>query len=205
MAGFEGLIKAIEDFKPELGNKLSTYATWWIRQRVLKELNENSTTIRFPSYVRRIRRKVKRIEREKGEELTIAQIQEEFDISAKIANRVKTMKATRSLDAKLDGSETGSLKDILRNPNAKEPSQNSLEEKKSEKLRETMNSNLSDRERRILKLYYGLEDQKPRTLKEVGKVFAVCQERIRQLRDEALDKLRQDGELVAINSETSDR
>jgi RNA polymerase primary sigma factor len=205
MAGFEGLLKAIEGFKPELGNKLSTYSTWWIRQRILKELDENSTTIRFPGYIRNLRRKVRQSEEEGGEEYTNSQIQEEFDVTEKVASRVKLMATMKSLDEEVAESGSVSLKDLVENPRAEEPPEASIKERKSDRLEETLDTALSDRERRIIKLYYGLEDYKPRTLKEVGKVFSVSQERIRQLREQALDKLNREGDLVAVNNKAVDR
>lgn len=198
MAGFEGLLKGIDRFDPELGNKLSTYATWWIKQAILRELDRHSTTIRLPGYVRGLRRQVIRMEEERGKKLTASDIREEFGVTEEVARAARKTRATASLDASLSRAEPGSLKKLVENSKAEEPATESVKERKSEALREAMKDRLSDRERRVIKLYYGFEDYKPRTLEEVGEVFKLSRERIRQLRDRALDKLRQAGDLESL-------
>lgn len=199
MAGFEGLVKGIDKFNPELGYKLSTYVTWWIKQKVFRELDYNSTTIRFPGHVRNLYRKVHKLERERGDELTISEIRDQFDVSAEIAQRAKAATTTKSLDADLSSFNQGNLKQIVGNQKAEVPSE-LTKELKAEKLEEAMYECLSDRERRVIKLYYGHEDYKERTLQEVGEVFGVSRERIRQLRDRALKKLERVSELRAVRS-----
>lgn len=199
MAGFEGLVKGVDRFNPELGYKLSTYTTWWIKQKVLRELDDNSTTIRFPGYLRNLRRQVHKLERERGDELTISEIRDQFEVSEQVAHQAKTTTTTRSLDAELSNFDHGNLKQIVENEKAEIPSR-STQELKAEKLEETMNERFSDRERRVVKLYYGLEDYKQRTLQEVGEVFGVSRERIRQLRDRGLEKLKKASKLRDVRN-----
>lgn len=190
MVGFEGLMKAIKRFDPQLDNKLSTYATYWIHQAILEELNKHSTTIRVPSYVRSLKRKVNRLEEEREEKLSSSDIREEFEVSKKVARSIKQMGPTSSLDSPLSEPEDGTLKKLIKNRKAEDPSKSASQKARSEKLMALLEERLSDRERRILKLYYGVEDNQPRTLDEVGEVFDLSKERVRQLRDGALEKLK---------------
>jgi len=127
--------------------------------------------------------------------LTIAEITEQFEVTEQAAKRAKSRTTTRSLDADISQDNRGNLKQMVKNRKAVSPSKSLLEEDKAEKLEEAMSGFLSDRERRIIKLYYGIEDHKQRTLQEVGDVFDLSRERIRQLRDRALKKLSQVNDL----------
>ncbi|MFB6214993.1 MAG: sigma-70 family RNA polymerase sigma factor, partial [Candidatus Bipolaricaulia bacterium] len=118
MAGFEGLLKGIDKFDPVLGNKLSTYVTWWIRQAVLRELDQQSTTIRIPGYVRSLNRKVNRLEEKREVQLSPADIQEEFGVSKEVAQAVKRAGPTASLDSSFSRSNEGSLKEVVENRKA---------------------------------------------------------------------------------------
>lgn len=201
MAGFVGLLEGIDRYDPEKNAKLSTYATWWIRKNVLEELEDNSATIRYPWYVRKVRRKLKRAKRETGEELTVSEIQERFDVTEERAKLVKAGMTTRSLDADLSKGTDRSLKQVIENRKAELPSETALEELKSEELQENLKEELTDRERRIIKLYYGLEDYYPRTLEKVGEVFGLSLERIRQLKENALEKLKNAQGLTSIKQQ----
>ena len=201
MAGFVGLLEGIDRYDPEKNAKLSTYATWWIRKNVLEELEDSSATIRYPWYVRKVRRKLKRAKRETGEELTVSEIQERFDVTEERAKLVKAGMTTRSLDADLSEGTDRSLKQVIENRKAELPSETALEELKSEELQENLKEELTDRERRIIKLYYGLEDYYPRTLEKVGEVFGLSLERIRQLKENALEKLKNAQGLTSIKQQ----
>ena len=189
MAGFEGLIEGIDKFDPDRGNRLSTYVTWWIRQKITRELNENGSTIKCPRYVSKLKRKLDKLKKETGEELTLSEVQEKFEVSKEVAKKAKQGTHTSSLDAEISGVENGYLKELIENKKAEPPSDVSLKELQGEKLREAMDKHLADRERRIVKLYYGLEDHNSRTLQEVGNVFDLSRERVRQLKERALEKL----------------
>lgn len=203
MAGFEGLLKGIDKFDPGLGNKLSTYATWWIRKAVFRELDQHSTTIRVPGYVRTLKRQVNRLEEKWEEELSLADIRKEFGVSQEVARTVKQVGPTASLDSSFSRSSEGSLKEMVENRKAEDPSQAAPQRRASERLFAVMEEKLSDRERRVIKLYYGVEDYKPRTLPEVGEVFDLSRERIRQLRDRALEKLARDQKLAGLRGGSS--
>ena len=190
MVGFEGLMKAIKRFDPQLGNKLSTYATYWIHQAILGELNKHSTTIRVPSYVRSLKRKVNRVEEDREEKLSLSEIREEFGVSEKVARSIKQLGPTSSLDSPLSEKENGTLKKVVKNRNAEDPSESASQEARSERLLAAMEKRLSDREERVLKLYYGVDDNQSRTLDEVGEVFDLSKERVRQLRNKSLEKLK---------------
>jgi len=201
MAGFEGLLEGINRFDPQLGNKLSTYVTWWIRQRILRELDKHSTTIRVPGYLRRLRRRINRLEEKREEGLTPAGIREEFGVSEEVAHKVKQVSSTASLDSRLSPTNRGNLKELIGNRKAKDPAKAVFPEESYQKLLAVMEEKLTDRERRVLKLYYGVEDYQPRTLAEVGEIFGLSRERIRQLRERALEKLREDKELAELRGE----
>lgn len=196
MAGFVGLLRGIDKFDPETGNKLSTYVTWWIKQAVYQELNEQSTTIRVPGYVRKVQRQVNRMEKSQEEELTHEEISNKFGISEEVARKVKQTSPAVSLDSPFSDSEDTSLVDLMEDRKAKKPQE--LAQPKDQLMEEALEEKLSDRERRIVKLYYGIEDYKPRTLEEVSEVFDLSRERIRQLRDRALEKLAADEELAKV-------
>ncbi len=200
MVGFEGLVKGIKRFDPQLENKLSTYVTYWIHQAIMKELNKNSRTIRVPSYVRSLKRKVDQLEENLEEELSPSDISEEFGVGKKVARSVKQLGPTTSLDSPVSESGNETLKKMIKNRKAKNPSKSVSQKDRSEKLLSALEKRLSDRERRIIKLYYGVEDNKSRTLDEVAKVFDLCKERIRQLRDRALEKLEADRKLAGLTS-----
>lgn len=203
MAGFEGLVKGIDKFDPGLDNKLSTYATWWIRKAVFRELDQHSTTIRIPGYVRALKRQVRRLEKKREEELSPAGIRKEFGVSKEVARTVKRVGPTASLDSSFSKSSEDNLKKMVVDRKAEDPSRAVPQRRASERLHAAMEEKLSDRERRVIKLYYGVEDYKPRTLPEVGEVFNLSRERIRQLRDRALEKLASDRKLAGLRGDSS--
>jgi RNA polymerase primary sigma factor len=189
-----GLIKAVERFDPAKGGKLSTYAAWWIKQSIKRALANQSKTIRLPVHlvdkIAKVRRLASTLSEELGREPTDEELAAEVGISASKLGQLRLVSLRpASLDAPLaeeDGKQLGETVSDLEAPNPHEQLSGSdlLQE-----LGELMEK-LDARERRILAARFGLEGETPRTLEEVGRRFGVTRERIRQLQNGALGKLR---------------
>jgi len=192
-----GLMKAIDKFDWRKGYKFSTYATWWIRQSILKALNNESRTVRVPSHVTSLNRKIDSFindyKEEHGEKPSTDQIAEELDVDkSKVRKARRAKKESVSLDKPLreDEGESEALGDVLADENTPQPEKEAFGDMLEDRLKGLLNKALSDREKQILKLRYGLEDYQPLTLEEVGDVFDISRERVRQLQDRAIDKLK---------------
>jgi len=192
-----GLMKAIDKFDWRKGYKFSTYATWWIRQSILKALNNESRTVRVPSHVTSLNRKIDKyvnsFKEEYGEEPDTEQIAEELDVGEdKIRKARRAKRESVCLDKPLREDEGGSeaLGDVLADENSTQPEKEAFGDMLEDRLKGLLNKALSDREKQIVKLRYGLEDYQPLTLEEVGDVFDISRERVRQLQDRALNKLK---------------
>ncbi len=200
-----GLMKAIKKFDWRKGYKFSTYATWWIRQRIyatwwirqaiLKALTNRSRTVRVPAHMKELSRKIDSVEeeyvQENGVEPSEEKVAEILDVSVEKVNRAKkAAQTTVSLDKPLgQESDGGVLGDILADDNLPTPEKETFESLLNGRLKGLLNKELTDREKHILKLRYGLEDYQPRTLEEVGDVFDISRERVRQLQNRAIEKL----------------
>ena len=188
-----GLMKAVERFDPAKGGKLSTYSSWWIKQSVRRALANQSKTIRLPVHivdkVLKMRRISIKLQEEIGREPTDEELAEEMGCTtARIAHLRSAAIRPASLEAPI-GEDDGRLGDIIPDENAESPYQH-LEGKTMTRMLKEMVTKLDPREARILKFRFGLDGGTERTLEEVGEKFGVTRERIRQLQNIALGKLR---------------
>lgn len=193
-AGNVGLIRAVDKFDYSRGNRFSTYATWWIRRSVLRFLNQKERTIRLPNYLSNRLRKVRHVTRELSQQLgrqpTLEEISEHVDQSAEeLRQLIHYARLPISLDQPVGEDGESELLHFVENENAVLPF-NSVQQRLLEEDIGTALGELSERESSIIKLRFGLEGNRSHTLKELGEIFGVTRERIRQIQQKALRKLR---------------
>ena len=189
-----GLMKAAEKFEPERGFKFSTYATWWIRQAITRAIADQARTIRIPVHMVETINKVIRVSRqllqELGHDPSPEEIAEEMNMPVdKVREILKIAQEPVSLETPIGEEEDSHLGDFIPDEGASEPSEAASYTLLKEQLVSVL-STLTPREEKVLKLRFGLEDGRTRTLEEVGKEFNVTRERIRQIEAKALRKLR---------------
>ena len=192
--GNMGLIKAVEKFDYNKGFKFSTYATWWIRQAITRAIADQARTIRIPVHmvetINKLIRTSRQLLQQNGREPTPEEIAKEMEISVeKVMEIQKIAQDPVSLETPIGEEDDSHLGDFIQDEDSPAPQDSAAHTLLREQLEEVMNT-LTPREAMVLKLRFGLEDGKARTLEEVGKQFDVTRERIRQIEAKALRKLR---------------
>jgi RNA polymerase primary sigma factor len=199
-----GLIRAAHKFDETKGIKFISYAVWWIRQAILQALAEQSRIVRVPlnraGTLHRIGKRSSALQQELGREPTVEEIAEGMDISEEeVAKTLSISQSHLSLDAPLTPGEDNKLLDYLPDTQNAGPDQETFERALTDSIEEVL-STLKEREAKILRLYFGLDGQEPMTLEEIGSMMGITRERVRQIKEKALARLRHVSRARALES-----
>lgn len=202
--GNVGLVTAARKFDPDQGVKFISYAVWWIRQAILASLANHGRSVRVPlnraSDLARIFREKERLKQELGREPTPEELSLATDLTPELIESLQTLNAAEiRLDAPIGDSEDSQLVERFIAEEAAEPEQDVESRLLAESVRDALNT-LEPRDARVLRLYFGLEGEREHTLEEIGNMLGVTRERIRQLRDRALRRLREGEKGSALES-----
>ncbi len=199
-----GLIEAASRFDYRRGYRFSTYASWWIRQAIIKCLVDQSRVIRLPIHmlntIRRCYASARQLVQELGRDPNITELSEHSGIAKdKVESALQLAQGTSSLDTSLDEDKAGTVADSISDDKTLDPFIFAFNTTLRELLREVMCS-LSQREQTVLQLRYGLNGEQPKTLEETGRILGITRERVRQIQEQALEKIRRNEELKECNN-----
>ncbi len=192
--GNVGLVRAAQKFDETKGVKFISYAVWWIRQAILKALAENSKTFRLPinraTTLNKISKKEAELTQKLGREPKPEEVAKAMDMDVdEVRKLMNVSRRSLSLDAPLFEGEEKTLFSYLSDDETLDPEEQTFESARVKEIRETLDS-LQPREAKIVKLYYGLDGNEPLTLREIGSIFNLSRERIRQIKERAIERLR---------------
>ncbi|HET8809633.1 MAG TPA: RNA polymerase sigma factor RpoD/SigA [Flavobacteriaceae bacterium] len=193
--GNVGLVKAAKRFDETRGFKFISYAVWWIRQSILQALAEQSRVVRLPlnkiGSINKINKAFSHLEQVNQRPPTAEEIAKELDLSVYVVQQsMKNMGRHMSMDAPLKEGETSSLYDVVRSGESPNPDEGLLQDSLNIEINNALDT-LSQREADVIRLFYGLSGQQPMTLEEIGETFDLTRERVRQIREKGIRRLRQ--------------